>query len=436
MLKVISINKVKLEGVNVINITFSKDGDLVPVAISENDESKLFTQVVDMIKSFNSKEIDMDTFVIELFETTTPLIRYERSIEGAGVYAKSFKVRENGVYFEDHKLDRVLEQYVLSLIDEDMEVTDKRMWSALSRFIDNLYQNVNSDVRSQLTRWFNFELNNPDGMPFAITEDGCLIGYRGNNGTVLEPVSVHKGYAIVDGVEMNDHIPNRLGSVIEMPRSAVEYDPDTSCAPGLHIGSFAYASTWAPILTKVKFNPRDVVSVPYESDSQKIRVCRFEVLEVVDNTDNYKPERVYVSDSWNCNDEDFEVETYVYLNYTKRNGVTNHYEGVIEMVDYDRIGVDTENGYRHFLYSGINDFVTETIEEHNEAYEEDLEEEEVIGEVVFIVYRDETGVVRSVVGTQVVADKDNYYFTSEDQRFSLSKESIIRHHEFKEILTR
>jgi hypothetical protein len=76
-----------------------------------------------------------------------------------------------------------------------------------------------------------------------------------------------------------------------MARSLVDDNRDVACSVGLHVGNHHYASTFlgggSKLLT-VKVNPRDVVSVPSDSNDEKIRACRFTVLE--DNPDKTRYE--------------------------------------------------------------------------------------------------------------------------------------------------
>ena len=50
------------------------------------------------------------------------------------------------------------------------------------------------------------------------------------------------------------------------------------CSFGLHCGTRAYAVGYGSIILTVKVNPADAVSVPSDSDCQKIRVCRYLVV--------------------------------------------------------------------------------------------------------------------------------------------------------------
>jgi hypothetical protein len=74
----------------------------------------------------------------------------------------------------------------------------------------------------------------------------------------------------------------------------VDDDSSKDCSYGLHVGTYEYASMFAPVLTEVKFDPADIVSVP-DYDTNKVRVCRYTVIaihmpEVEDDLAKYEPE--------------------------------------------------------------------------------------------------------------------------------------------------
>ena len=149
-------------------------------------------------------------------------------------------------------------------------------WKPLARFIEKIEANPNEHSRSQLYDWLS-SARSVDGA-LTIAPDGDVIGYKGVN---RDLTSKHAGPAIVDGERVLGHVPNNPGSVIEMARDDVNHDPAVGCSRGLHIGTWGYASGWGPTVLKVKFSPSDVVSVPTDCSAQKVRVCRYEVVEPI-----------------------------------------------------------------------------------------------------------------------------------------------------------
>lgn len=198
------------------------------------------------------------------------------------------------VYFDGDEVHGAIVGHILRGLDAGLSD-----WRPYVRFMENVAANPNEHSREQLFDWLA-------ARDFSITEDGHFIGYKGvavQDGTF---VSVFAGPAIVDGEPVNGHVPNRVGSTVEIARSRVLHDPGVGCASGLHVGTFDYAQGWARGgLLRVKVNPRDVVSVPTDSGHAKVRVCRYHVLEVIDRPDTLP---VYFDDADHDADGEFDLE--------------------------------------------------------------------------------------------------------------------------------
>lgn len=181
-------------------------------------------------------------------------------------------VDEDTIYFDGDPVDSSIAKQILRAMNEGNED-----YMPLVLFMENVAANPNPHSRTQLWDW----LRNHD---FTITSEGKIVGYKGvvkkDDGSLR---SIHSGKAIVDGVEHTGQIPNYLGAVVTMPRSAVMHDPASSCSTGLHIGTYEYASGYNQgAMLEVHVDPRDVVSVPTDAYGAKIRVCRYEVVRELD----------------------------------------------------------------------------------------------------------------------------------------------------------
>lgn len=150
-----------------------------------------------------------------------------------------------------------LSNKIIELHKDGWDVTN------LINFWKNVKENPSRNSREQLYR-FLCDNQHP------ITDDGHFIAYR----------NVTKGF--------RDHhtgrFDNSVGQVLEMPRRDVNDDHTVGCSYGFHVAKFSYASTFKSngILISVKVNPRDAVAVPKECSGEKMRVCRFEVMEVIE----------------------------------------------------------------------------------------------------------------------------------------------------------
>ncbi len=205
-----------------------------------------------------------DESVAALFDISNEASkRFERLSERVAV--------ANGrIYFDGEEVDNALTQQVARFIEADEDFVP------LVSFFEKVMTNPQVHSRDQLFSW----LKNRD---FTITADGNLIGYKGVKVENDEYFSISRGKAVSNGIEYSGAIPNPLGAVVEMPRSEVQHDPSVGCHTGLHAGTWDYAHNFAQgAVLKVEINPRDVVSVPTDCDAQKLRVCRYTVLEVID----------------------------------------------------------------------------------------------------------------------------------------------------------
>lgn len=148
---------------------------------------------------------------------------------------------------------------------------------AFARAIERIAQNPSENARESLYRW----MQNGD---LSFDARGYLVAYKGLN---LDGTSIHAGRAVVNGQPVEGHIPNDVGSVVTMPRDEVDPDTNVACSYGLHIGTYGYASSFGSMLALVAVDPADIVSVPLDCDSTKIRACGYEVVAHLD-----KPEPI------------------------------------------------------------------------------------------------------------------------------------------------
>lgn len=226
--------------------------------------------------------------VLDLFDVTKVIATKFEAL------SERVSVRNGRIFLDGDEVNNVLTQQILRFLDNGEN------FEPLVKFYDRLAQNPNQDSVEQLYRW----LQSHD---FTITDDGKIIGYKGvesdGNGGYQ---SVKSGTAIVNGEEISGKIPNAIGSVVEMPRSAVTFDPDVTCSYGLHVGTYDYAKGWGyGAILKVLVDPRDVVSVPSDCNGAKLRTCRYTVLDVI--TDKIESPVVTLQSSF-AYDEDEDLE--------------------------------------------------------------------------------------------------------------------------------
>lgn len=217
---------------------------------------------------------------------------FDASVEAAKRFerlSETVSVANSRVFVDGDEVDDVYADQIVRFMQEDAD------FGPLVKFLEKVYTNTEAHTRENLSRW----LEATGG--FTIDDDGDIRGYKGVN---AELGSIHHGPAVVDGVSVTGSVPNKVGSVVEMARSKVQHDPSVGCAVGLHVGTWAYASSFARgNILEVKVNPRDVVSVPTDCNGQKMRVSRYKVVSVLDAPHT----TAFVSDN---DEEDYDYDEY------------------------------------------------------------------------------------------------------------------------------
>lgn len=133
----------------------------------------------------------------------------------------------------------------------------------LMRFIDNLMDNPSRRSREQLYKFLAHK-----NLP--ISDDGHFLAYKAVRSDWMD---IYSG-----------QFENKVGAVLEMPRRNVDDNPNNTCSYGFHVGTLEYVKNFGGGSTGSKYlickiNPADVVSVPTDYTCQKVRTCKYVVLE-------------------------------------------------------------------------------------------------------------------------------------------------------------
>ena len=77
-------------------------------------------------------------------------------------------------------------------------------------------------------------------------------------------------------------IDNSIGKTVSMERSKVTYNPQQTCAAGLHVCSYSYLTHYhGNRIVICEVEPHNVVSVPVDYNYAKMRCCQYTVVEEV-----------------------------------------------------------------------------------------------------------------------------------------------------------
>lgn len=266
------------EGANITVVT--SEGEM----LTADDQHPLFEEIV-------QKAVAGDESVADLFDTS------RRAAAVLENLSDRVQVANSRVWVDQTEVDDVFADLLVDLLDDGEED-----YAPYVNFLEKVYSNTSEGIRENLSRWLKAE-------SFTILPNGNILGYRGLNDNYT---SKHAGPGVVNGVSVNGHLDNSVGNVLELPTDMVEVNAAVGCAPGLHVGTHDYASRWAGyggVVVSVEVDPRHVRSVPYECDSNKMRVSKYKVLDTI----TQKVESRYSDGGENYDEYDYEEDEYDYV---------------------------------------------------------------------------------------------------------------------------
>lgn len=166
-------------------------------------------------------------------------------------------VEDGVVVVKGFPVSNVMTDKLLTMIKED-----PKQAVVFARFVESLMEVGDQRVVNEL---YEFLKHNS----IKLNEDGSFTGYK----------AVQSSYKD----KWTGNLDNSPGSTVEMPRSMVDKDKNKTCSAGLHVGSLDYASNTfyssGDRVVSVKVMPCDVVSVPVDYNGQKLRACKYTVME-------------------------------------------------------------------------------------------------------------------------------------------------------------
>lgn len=185
----------------------------------------------------------------------------------------SFEFRDGFLCFEGEQVANQPTSRVIEMIQQGFP------HQPMLNYLTNLYDNVSERAVQESYNWSSHK-----GLP--ITDDGMMVGYKGVRSYRGDTIDVKNGELnegdLVD-IFTGKTFRNNVGDKCGMKRRQVCDDHTQSCAGGLHVGTYEYACGWAGstgVVVLVKFNPKDIVSVPSDCSCQKMRVSEYEVIAI------------------------------------------------------------------------------------------------------------------------------------------------------------
>lgn len=184
-----------------------------------------------------------------------------------------FEFREGFLYFEEEQISSEPTSRIIECIRQGFP------HKPMLNYLTNLYDNVSERAVQESYKWSSHK-----GLP--ITDDGMMVGYKGVRAYVGDTINAKNG-ELNDGdlvdIYTGKTFRNNVGDKPSMKRRQVCDDHTQGCSSGLHVGTYKYACDWAGptgTVVLVKFNPKDIVSVPSDCEHQKMRVSEYEVMSV------------------------------------------------------------------------------------------------------------------------------------------------------------
>lgn len=204
----------------------------------------------------------MEALIKGELETAVSLLHVGRQLKQ---YCGSGRMRLEGgaLYFDDKRLDSYAAQKAVQFMNADLP------YEPLLRFIERLQANPSYRAVQAL-----YQFLEAGRMP--LTKDGHFLAYK--------KVIRAENDDLVDIYTKS--IRNNIGDTPQMPRNQVDEDPEKTCSRGLHVCSYTYLSYYGAgpgtTIIVAKIDPADVVAVPKDYDNAKMRVCRYEVVDVLE----------------------------------------------------------------------------------------------------------------------------------------------------------
>ena len=248
----------------------------VPYTLSENSltifwEGKPYTLRNDHPNFREARQAILEARYDDLGDLVDIVKSVENFVEG------DIEVKDEVVFYKGHRLHGVVVDKLLEMLRAGMKDS-----APLVNFITRLQGNPSANSVNELYRFLSYK-------SLPNTPEGKVLGYKGVQNDFWSSTGNADTIVLQGETNSSHQILNEVGATIEVARRCVDDNKDNHCSHGLHIGSYDYADGWAGgdgRLLVVEFDPEDAVSVPTDSDFQKLRVCKYKV--VADITDTRK----------------------------------------------------------------------------------------------------------------------------------------------------
>ena len=379
------------------------EDDSTPITrvIVKSDKPEKFEKAMSLIDEYklgSLTDADFNAKFVAL-ALSDDVVGIRERIESDAYVSAHVAIKNNKVYVDGIKINDVLERQILLLFNENQKSGTENNWLSFVHLAEKLYSNTSEYVRNQLYGWFDYQISSGK---LTLTPEGNFVAYKGGKletqGKDIFVTSLHQGHGFINGKEVkNDFLRNRVGDIIEIPRGEVDPDPSSPCSVGLHVGTWDYASSFAEggVMT-VEVDPANVVSVPSDYNSQKVRVCRYKVLNIVNEALD-----CYVYQNKDTHNDTKAPERISRLLYRKLDGTLRVFENA-EVIkrneDTGSILIHGDFGYRTL----DTDLIESVRYESDSDTSTDCDDELLIPDFNYIKYVTKDGSERTFIHPKVI----------------------------------
>ena len=166
------------------------------------------------------------------------------------------EIKNGQVLYEGEEVHGSISKRILEFMSNGLP------FQPLINFLNNIMENPSMQSQKELYDFLEHE-------HLPITEDGHFLAYKAVRSDFKD--------------KYRGTFDNTVGQVCQMQRAKVDDDRSRGCSDGLHAGALNYVAGYGCLengdkIVIVKINPKDVVSVPSDSNCEKLRTCRYEVV--------------------------------------------------------------------------------------------------------------------------------------------------------------
>jgi hypothetical protein len=228
------------------------------------------------------------------------LLRYmnpEKTVKQYLFEFEDVKVENGAVFFAGSAVHSLCVDRILQFADSGFNALP------LVKFLSKLQKNPSRRSVEELYRFL--ERNE-----LTVTTNGNFLAYKAVRPDMYSKTSGN-AQLLKGKDDGNGRIFNGVGEEIQVYRNNVDDDANRGCSFGLHAGTLEYAQSFGgpdAVLVIVEIDPSDVVSVPHDCECQKLRTCRYKVVDIctqrLENLVYESHHKTENDDEWDeCNEE-------------------------------------------------------------------------------------------------------------------------------------